>query len=65
MKYEYIYALDVFRDNNKGFIYGVQDTSDFPAYIEWFKTIKQLENNSKKYKFKVTNREQFLKRYKK
>lgn len=60
MDYEYIYAPDFFGDDNEKRLYGVQEVDDFPAYIEWFKTLEDLENNTKKYKFKVVNREEFL-----
>ena len=62
-KYEYVYAKDVFDDDNEGLLYGVEDVSDFPAYIEWFSSIKKLEAHRKKHKMNVVNREQFLKRF--
>ena len=63
MKYEYVYAGDVLDDDNNGLIFGVEEATDFPDYVEWFKTIKQLEANTKKNKMIVKNREQFLKRF--
>ena len=63
-KYEYIHARDVFKDDNNGLIYGVQDISDFPDYMEWFDSIKKLEANTKKHKLNILNRSVFLKKYK-
>ena len=60
MDYEYIYAPDFFSDDNEKHLYGIQEIDDFPAYIEWFKTLEDLEDNTKKYKFNVLNREHFL-----
>lgn len=63
VKYQYSYAPDTFDDDNNGLLYGVE--SDDGDYVEWFPTIAKLEANTKKYKFKVTNREQFLEYVKK
>jgi len=38
MKYELIDAMEELGDDNNGYIYGIQEISDFPGYIEWFKT---------------------------
>ena len=63
MEYEYIYAPEFFGDDNENHLYGIQEIDDFPAYVEWFKSLKELEENTKKYKFKVVNREEFLHMY--
>lgn len=60
LDYEYIYAPDVFGDDNRKLKYGVQEINDLPAYIEWFKTLEELEKNTKKYRFNVLNRDHFL-----
>lgn len=60
--YEYVYAPVVFGHRNNGFVYGIQEIDDF-GYIEWFKTLKELEKNTKKHKFNVVNREEFLHRH--
>lgn len=64
MNCEYIYAFDVFKDNNDGFIYGVQELGDFPAYIEWFKTLEELEYNTRKNNLFIVNKAVFLYRHK-
>lgn len=63
MEYEYIYAPEFFWDGDEKHLYGVQEIDDFPAYIEWFKTLQELEKNTKKYKFNVVNRERFLQQH--
>ena len=63
MDYEYIYAPDIFGHNNDGLIYGVQEVDESPAYIEWFRTLEELEVNTKKYKMEVVNRDYFLHRH--
>lgn len=55
MEVEKINAGDVFDDNNDGLIFGLQDTSNTPFYIEWFKTEEGREKVIKKNKFKVIN----------
>lgn len=55
MEVEKIRAEGVFRDKNEGFVYGLQEISDFPAYIEWFKTEKERDKTIKKYKMKCLN----------
>jgi hypothetical protein len=60
MNYEYVFAGDVFKDDNHGLKYGVESVEDFPDYIEWFPSIEKLEANTKKNKFNVVNRERFL-----
>ena len=55
MKVIKINAMEVFKDNNEGFIFGLEDTNDFPDYIEWFKTEKEREETIKKYKMVVVN----------
>ena len=57
-KYEYMWGKDVFDDDNKGLLFGVEDVSDFPDYVEWFPSASAREKNSKKYKMNVVNREQ-------
>lgn len=44
MKVELLNAREVFKDINNGFLFGVQEVSDFPDYIEWFKTEKERDN---------------------
>ena len=64
MKVIYLYARDIFKDNNKGFLFGVegvtQDGISQNDYIEWFKTIEQLKQNTIKYKLKPINEEEFF-----
>lgn len=60
MDYEYVYAPDTFGDDNRKLKYGVQEIDEFPAYIEWFKTLEKLEENTKKHKFNIVNRNSFL-----
>jgi len=55
MKVEKINANDIFKDNNNDFIFGLQEVSDFPAYIEWFKTEKEREKIIEENKFRVIN----------
>lgn len=63
MMYEYVYAPDDLGDYNNKFLYGVKELVDFPEYAEFFKTIKALERNTKKYKLDVINRKDFLAKY--
>jgi len=30
-------------DDNNGFIFGVQDSDDFPNFVQWFKTEKERD----------------------
>ena len=55
MKVEKINAEDVFKDNNNGLIYGLQDVSDFPFYMEWFKTEEERDKTIKLNKMKCIN----------
>jgi hypothetical protein len=55
MKVEKINAQEVFKDNNEGLIFGLQEVSDFPAYIEWFKTEEEREEVIKLNKMKCIN----------
>ena len=57
-KYEYVWGGDVFDDNNEGLLFGVEDVSDFPEYVEWFPSVEAREKNSKKFKMNVVNRVQ-------
>jgi hypothetical protein len=65
MKYEYVYGGDVFDagDNNSGLMFGVESADG--EYMEWFKSVKELEANTKKEKLKIANREMFLANMKK
>lgn len=66
-KYEYVWGGDVFDDDNEGLLYGVEDVSDFPEYVEWFSSWEEREKNSKAGKMNIVNREQhydYLKRKK-
>ena len=66
-KYEYVWGGDVFDDDNEGLLYGVEDVTDFPEYIEWFSSWEEREKNSKAGKMNIVNREQhydYLKRNK-
>jgi hypothetical protein len=67
-KYEYVYASDEMDDDNDGLVYGVRDyDADNPGgsfYVEWFQTIGQLEANTRKHGLNVTNRQEFLNRFK-
>jgi len=31
------------KDDNEGYIFGLEDTLDFPDYVEWFKTEEERE----------------------
>ena len=55
MKVMKIKAEEVFDDDNDGFVFGLQDTNDFPSYIEWFKSEEEREEVIKKNNFKVIN----------
>ena len=55
MEVEKIRAEEVFKDKNNGLVFGLQDTSDFPFYIEWFKTEEEREKVIRENKFKVIN----------
>ena len=59
-RYEYVYAKDVFDDDNDGLLYGVEDTQG-GDYVEWFPSIKKLEDNTLKFGLNVNNREMFIK----
>lgn len=63
MEYEYVYSPDFFGDDNENRLYGVQEVDDFPVYIEWFKSLKQLEKNTEKYELNVINRDEFLHKF--
>jgi len=41
------------KDNNKGYIYGLEDDLDFPDYVEWFKTEKERAKCIKDNNFEV------------
>jgi hypothetical protein len=53
MNVELLFAKDVFKDDNDGFLFGIQELDDFPAYIEWFKTEKERDKVIKENGFKV------------
>ncbi len=55
MKVEKVNANDVFKDNNNGFIFGLEEVGDNIDYIEWFKTEEEREKVIKENKFKVMN----------
>ena len=41
MKVRKIDGKEVFKDGNKGYIFGLEETStDFPGYVEWFRSEK-------------------------
>lgn len=42
-EYEFIDAGDVFKDDNHGLLYGLQEAGEFPAYCEWFATPEERE----------------------
>jgi hypothetical protein len=67
-KYEYVYAGDELDDDNNGLVYGVRDyDQDNPcgvSYCEWFPSLGQLEANTRKHDLNVTNRKEFLNRFK-
>jgi hypothetical protein len=64
MKYVYVYGKDYFDDDNNGLLYGVQDNTDFPEYVEWFKSPKIVIAYAKKNKLNVINEKAYLKRMK-
>lgn len=64
MKVIYLYAQDVFKDDNDGFKFGVEGVTQNGIsqsdYIEWFKTIQKLEANSEKNNLEVINKVEFF-----
>ena len=55
MKVIKINAYDVFKDNNAGFIFGLEEANNNISYIEWFKTEKERNEIIKKYNMEVIN----------
>ena len=67
-KYEYVYAGDELDDDNGGLVYGVRDWDGLNPcgcfYMEWFRSIGMLEANTRNHRLNVTNRREFLDRFK-
>jgi len=57
MKVEKVTAQEAFKDNNNGFIFGLQQNEDeMPCdYVEWFKTEKERDKVIQENKMEVTN----------
>jgi len=57
MKVEKVKAQEVFKDNNKGFVFGLMENADYGScsYVEWFKTEEERERVIKENKMVVTN----------
>ena len=53
MKVFKINSLDVFKDDNNGFIFGLEEVGDSVGYVEWFKTEEEREKTIKENKFEV------------
>ena len=54
MKVEKVYARDVFKDNNNGLVFGLQEAEDDAVgYVEWFATEEEREATIKENEMEV------------
>lgn len=62
-EYEFLYARDIFDDDNDGYLFGIQSAEDFPLYIEWYRTLDEIKEIASNENMIVKNKEIFLGRF--